>query len=78
MTWRELDTVILKHDLPEEGLKRGAPGVVVHCYNDDGIEVEFFDDAGRTTGVVTLHGADVEAPSKGPAEPGRMSRNPPP
>lgn len=71
MTWRELDTVILKHDLPAEGLKRGAPGVVVHCYDHDGIEVEFFDDAGRTAGVVTLHPSDVEPSIEDRLEPSR-------
>lgn len=74
MTWRELDTVSLKHDLPEEGLKRGATGVIVHCYDFGGVEVEFFDDAARTTCVVTLHAADVEPPTEASGRP--VSRRP--
>ena len=31
---RELDTVVLRHDFDEYGLKEGDIGAVVHCYSD--------------------------------------------
>ena len=30
----ELDTVVLTHDIPVHGLKKGDVGAVVHCYAD--------------------------------------------
>ena len=39
---RELDAVVLTHDIPEHGLKKGDVGAVVHCYADGAAwEVEF-------------------------------------
>ena len=39
---RELDTVVLSRDFPEQGLNRGDIGAVVHCYKaGNGFEVEF-------------------------------------
>ena len=31
---RESDTVVLAHDIPEHGLKKGDVGAVVHRYGD--------------------------------------------
>ena len=39
---RELDTVVLTHDIEEYGLKEGDIGAVVYCYSDgNAFEVEF-------------------------------------
>jgi hypothetical protein len=39
---RELDTVVLTHDIPEHSLKKGDVGAVVHCYGDGAAwEAEF-------------------------------------
>jgi hypothetical protein len=52
---REHDCVVLTHDLPEEGLKAGDIGTVVHIHQDGaGYEVEFMTLAGETVAVVAL------------------------
>lgn len=57
---RELDTIVLTHDLPEHSLKCGDVGAVVHCYSDSkAYEVEFVAAEGRTVAVVTLTREDV-------------------
>ena len=57
---RELDTVVLTHDIAEHGLKEGDVGSVVHCYEGGGaIEVEFVTAEGKTIAVLTLTLADV-------------------
>jgi Domain of unknown function (DUF4926) len=61
---RELDTVLLTHDIPERGLSKGARGAVVHCYNDGkAFEVEFIDADGSTIAIETLTSADIEPES---------------
>ncbi len=56
----ELDTVVLRHDIEEMGLRKGDVGVVVHCYPDGStFEVEFVTTDGNTVGVLTLTDADV-------------------
>ncbi len=56
----ELDTVVLRHDIEEVGLRKGDVGVVVHCYPDGcTFEVEFVTTDGDTVGVLTLTDADV-------------------
>lgn len=54
-----LDTVVLKKDMPAEGLKAGDVGAVVEKYGANGIEVEFVTGAGRTQALVTLEIDDV-------------------
>jgi hypothetical protein len=57
---KELDSVVLKHDLPEEGLRAGDLGAVVHRYDTaEAYEVEFVRADGGTVAVVTLTPADV-------------------
>lgn len=57
---RELDTVVLRHDIAEHGLKQGDIGAVVHCYRDgDAFEVEFVTAEGRTIALLTLDGSDI-------------------
>jgi len=61
--YKELDTVVLNRDFPEQGLKRGDLGAVVQVYSDDAIEVEFVTAAGRTQALVTLTTGDVRSVS---------------
>ncbi len=57
---RELDTVVLTHGLPDQGLKSGDVGAVVHAYEEGmAFEVEFVTAAGRTVGVLTLRPEDI-------------------
>lgn len=57
---RELDTVVLVHDLEVYGLTHGDVGAVVHSYKD-GItfEVEFVTGEGSTIAVLTLSQQDI-------------------
>jgi len=61
MAVKLLDTIVLKKDLPEQGLKRGDIGAVVELYEPDGIEVEFVIGSGKTQALVTLKTIDVRA-----------------
>jgi hypothetical protein len=57
---KEHDCVVLKADLPEEKLKAGDVGTVVHIYADGAAyEVEFFTHAGKTIAVATVESADL-------------------
>ena len=57
---RELDTVILTHDIIEHGLKRDDVGAVVHCYKDNrAFEVEFVSGEGETVALLTLTPNDI-------------------
>jgi hypothetical protein len=52
---RELDAVVLTHDIKEHGLAEGDIGAVVHCYSDGNTyEVEFVTAEGKTIAVLTL------------------------
>ncbi len=52
---REHDSVVLATDLPEESLKEGDVGTVVHVYKDGAAyEVEFMTLDGETVAIVTL------------------------
>lgn len=58
--FRELDTVVLTHDVDEHGLKSGDVGTVVHCYPDGtAFEVEFVRADGNTVALLTLGVADI-------------------
>lgn len=59
MKFKTLDTVVLRHDVPEHGLREGDLGAVVQLYEPDGLEVEFVTASGRTGALVTLNIADV-------------------
>ncbi|QRN35913.1 DUF4926 domain-containing protein [Pectobacterium brasiliense] len=50
------DVVYLKNDLPEEGLKKGMLGAIVHIYNEPSpaYEIEFCDDNGEALACITL------------------------
>jgi len=54
-----LDTVVLKKDIPAQGLRAGDVGAVVEKYGSKGLEVEFVTGSGRTQALVTLGVDDV-------------------
>ncbi len=57
---KELDIVVLKKDLAENGLKRNDIGTVVHVHElRRAFEVEFMTGKGATVAVVTLSDKDV-------------------
>ncbi len=57
---RELDTVVLTHDVAQHGLKKGDVGGVIHCYADgEAWEVEFVTAEGVSVAVLTLGASDV-------------------
>lgn len=61
MKFKILDTVVLKRDLPERGLRKGDLGAIVEVYEPDGLEVEFVTASGRTEALLTLRERDVRA-----------------
>jgi hypothetical protein len=63
MKFRPLDTVVLRRDLPEHGLREGDLGAVVEAYEPDGIEVEFVTASGHTEALLTLKDSDVRVVS---------------
>jgi len=57
---KELDTVVLTHDIDAHNLKEGDIGAVVHCYADGkAFEVEFVTAEGKTVAVLTLSLDDI-------------------
>jgi hypothetical protein len=57
---RELESIVLTRGFPEDGLRRGDIGAVVHCYEDDAaFEVEFVTAKRDTVAVITLESKDV-------------------
>ena len=57
---RELETVVLRRDVPGHNLRRGDIGAVVHCYADPtAFEVEFVTAEGRTIAVLALTAEDI-------------------
>jgi hypothetical protein len=56
---KELDAVVLRHDIPEFGLAEGDIGAIVHCYPSDAYEVEFVTSEGKTVAVLTLAPSDI-------------------
>lgn len=58
--FRELETVILTHDIKEHGLRKGDMGAVVNVYDSGkAAEVEFVTATGRTVALVTLTSSDI-------------------
>ena len=61
---KEHDRVVLLKDVPEEGLKTGDVGTVVHVYREgEAFEVEFMTLDGGTVAVVTLPSSAVRTVS---------------
>ena len=55
----ELDSVVLRRELPDAGLETGDVGAIVHRHSDDSYEVEFVTGEGRTVTVAMLEAADL-------------------
>lgn len=59
--------VVLRHDVPEEGLYAGDVGVVVERHDvagkETGYSVEFFDMLGNTVSVVTVPASALREPT---------------
>ena len=52
---KEHDSVVLTSDVPDEGLRIGDVGVVVHIHNEgEAFEVEFMTLTGKTITVTTV------------------------
>lgn len=57
---KELDTIVLAHDIKELGLKEGDMGAIVNVYGkDEAFEVEFVTGEGKTIGLLTLTKSDI-------------------
>jgi len=57
---KEHDRVVLKSDIPEEGLKAGDVGTVVHVHKGrEAFEVEFITLGGETVAIATLLASQV-------------------
>jgi hypothetical protein len=65
---KELDRVALVKDLPDDGLKAGDPGTVVHVGKNGWIIVEFVDIEGFTVGLADLKLDDVRPATEADAE----------
>ena len=59
MTYKLLDTVVLRRDLPQSGLRQGDLGAIVQICGATGLEVEFVTASGKTQALVTLTADDV-------------------
>ncbi|MEO1394805.1 MAG: DUF4926 domain-containing protein [Cyanobacteria bacterium J06634_5] len=62
---KELDVITLTRDIQELGsgkvVPKGSRGAVVHCYRDtQGFEVEFMDDTGENSSVLTVEKSDIQ------------------
>jgi hypothetical protein len=62
---KEHDRVVLKKDVPGEGLKAGDVGTVIHVYDKErAFEVEFLTLHGETVAVATLEAGQVRPVQK--------------
>jgi len=58
--FKELDTVVLTHNIDKYGLEKGDIGTIAHTYGDEkAVEVEVVRADGRTLAVLTLEPKDV-------------------
>lgn len=63
--FKELDTVVLTHDIKEHALKEGDMGVVVNVYHkNEAYEVEFVTAKGETVALLTLNPSDIRSVKK--------------
>ncbi|MCP4166560.1 MAG: DUF4926 domain-containing protein [Chloroflexi bacterium] len=57
---KELDTIVLSHDVEEHGLEQGDIGAVVYVYKNEAVyEIEFITGEGETVAVLTLAPKDI-------------------
>ena len=61
MSVHPLDVVVLTHDVPAHGLRRGDLGAVVEIYASESIGVEFVAASGRTQALVILRPDELRA-----------------
>ena len=62
--FKEHDQIVLTSDLPEEGLKAGDVGTIVHVHrHGEAFEVEFLTLDGDTVAVATVLASQVRAVS---------------
>lgn len=62
---KEHDRVVLKKIVPEQGLKAGDVGTVIHAYNKgEAFEVEFLTLNGETVAVAALEASQVRPVQK--------------
>ena len=62
---KELDTIVLTHDIEDYGLKKGDMGAIVQVYKEgEAFEVEFVTAEGKTVALLTLKPADIRKVSK--------------
>lgn len=57
--FRLLDTVVLKRDVSDAGLRVGDLGAIVEVHDAETFEVEFVAASGRTQALVTLRSDDI-------------------
>jgi len=61
---KEHERIVLLKDVPEEGLRAGDVGTVVHVYREgEAFEVEFMTLDGGTVAIVTLPASHVRTVS---------------
>ena len=66
---KELSLAALKRDFPEQDLRAGDIGTIVHIHNGgEAYEIEFLTATGKFKGVVTVMAADLQAAAE-PATP---------
>jgi len=57
---KEHDRVVLKRPIPEQGLKAGDVGTVIHVHRrGEAFEVEFLTLHGETVGIATVTASQV-------------------
>jgi hypothetical protein len=61
MTPALLDIVVLTHDLPDQGLRRGDLGTIVELHSPSACMVEFVAASGAAQALVTLSPSDIRA-----------------
>ena len=57
--YKLLDTVVLKRNVPEAGLRVGDLGAIVEVHDPEHFELEFVSASGRTQALVTLGSDDI-------------------
>jgi len=63
--FREHDQVVLKNNIPDQGLKKNNVGTVLHVYKKgEAFEVEFLTLHGETVAVATLNASQVRPVQK--------------
>jgi hypothetical protein len=62
---KEHDRVVLKKEIPEQGLKTGDVGTVIHVHKKgEAFEVEFVALDGETLAIMTLDASQVRPVQK--------------